>query len=143
MSDNLKTWPEKIWLQAGFDGETQEFPDGDEITWNCHEVENGDIEYHRFDLAQPVTPAVPVAVVFTADWGGPDIKPLVNWADLPIGTNLYTARAAHSPQPKALTDGQLDTTILQITRVMTRHDMRVFDLPEARQVIRNLIEGAK
>ncbi len=55
MSDNLKTWPEKIWLSSTEDdiepfGEVEKH----HVEWESEKSFGGDIEYIRAGLAQPV-----------------------------------------------------------------------------------------
>ena len=58
MSDELKTWPERIWLQSG-EMEPEPYPGlGEYITWCDSKVDYGDVEYIRADLAAPAAPAV-------------------------------------------------------------------------------------
>lgn len=57
---NLKTWPEKIWLQAGDDdGEIEELPAyqesqyiGDGVTWCEDSVVKYEVQYIRADLVE-------------------------------------------------------------------------------------------
>jgi hypothetical protein len=60
LTDAVKTWPERIWLQYG-ESEPETYPGaGSEITW-CEDNINGagDVEYVRADLAK-AAPAAPV-----------------------------------------------------------------------------------
>lgn len=62
MTDNLKTWPERIYLQHSEDNEAPNFADvfgvRDEITWCQDKQFDGDVEYVRADRVQHAQQAV-------------------------------------------------------------------------------------
>jgi integrase len=58
MNAELKSWPERIWLQHGFEYLPEfevAYHTNTEITWCQDSVEEHNIEYVRADLAQPVS----------------------------------------------------------------------------------------
>jgi hypothetical protein len=66
-ADDLKTWPERIWLQAGEDAPAH-YPGMTEgVTWCEHAIHDNDVEYVRAHPA-PQGQAVPVA------WRGFDLS---------------------------------------------------------------------
>ncbi len=145
MSDNLKSWPERIWLQAGYEGDTPEYPphSTEDVTWCEHAQETGDIEYIRADtvacnnFAQPVAPVVDDREAFASHFnldlnyeGGSGHNDQIwhKWQG-------WQARAALSPQPKALTDDEDLHCHLDNLRAMPH--------AQALEKLRALLEGAK
>jgi hypothetical protein len=56
VSENLKTWPERIWLQHGDDHDPLPAFAGDvdgQYTWCSDKIASSDVEYVRADLAHP------------------------------------------------------------------------------------------
>lgn len=58
--ENLESWPERIWLQAGDADEREEYETvrqlGDGITWADNQIDRFDVEYVRADLARRAKP---------------------------------------------------------------------------------------
>jgi hypothetical protein len=70
MNTELKSWPERIWLQHGFEYLPEfevAYRTNDEITWCQDSVEEHNIEYVRADLAQPVSAGLPDAIFRAVD----------------------------------------------------------------------------
>ena len=59
MTDAIKTWPEKIYLQSGT-GEELTFQDAIKvnITWCDERIEEHDVEYIRADLVKKILQGV-------------------------------------------------------------------------------------
>lgn len=58
MSENLKTWPERVYLQHGADGLPIYPGAGSDVTWSEKTVANDDIEYIRSDMHEAQLRAV-------------------------------------------------------------------------------------
>lgn len=84
-NDNLKTWPEKIWLQVHDEGKTLPAYSlkegyGDEITWCGDSVWSCEIKYIRADLV-PELPSVLKIAFCIRRAGFPDFRN-EEWFDL-------------------------------------------------------------
>jgi hypothetical protein len=51
-TDEVKTWPERIWLQGNDTSETPAYPGSEGVSWCEESVFGGDVEYVRLDLAR-------------------------------------------------------------------------------------------
>lgn len=111
---NLKTWPERIYLQHGCD----DIPNHDEVnsdgavTWCADNINELDIEYVRADLVALSSPAVPIMPV---EAGGNKDSAFWGWieAELKAGRDhhVFAAKAGFDagralPQPETETNMQ-------------------------------------
>lgn len=48
--ENLKTWPEKVWLQGCDTEDLLDYPGSADVSWCAEQVFGGDTEYTRSDL---------------------------------------------------------------------------------------------
>jgi hypothetical protein len=105
---NLKTWPERIWLQHGDSPDVPNYADCTDVSWCWQNIEGADVEYVRADLAaspqvraeQAAVPdgwkLVPIDLEATMRKAFNDVYNALDYDEV---TQLYDALIEAAPQP--------------------------------------------